>query len=83
VSLTLYKTHNEEQVDIVQPQALQTLLQAQCHTGGIRRPHFAGDKHFLPLDAGVKGLLQALADLVLIAVAIGAVDELVPVLKRI
>lgn len=77
------RTHNQEQVDVFQPQALQALLQALGHTRVVRRPHLGHYKHVLALHARGKGLLEPLPDFAFIAVAVRAVDELVPVLEGV
>lgn len=75
-------TYHQKQVDIIQPQALQALVQALFHPRVIRRPHLGHDKDVFAPDAGGEGLLEALPDLVLVGVAVGPVNELVSVLQR-
>ena len=73
------KTHHKKQVDIVQPQVLQALVQPRLDARVVRRPHLGHHKQVLALDdAGAERLLDALPDLVLVTVAVGAVDEAVP-----
>ena len=77
-------THHKEQIHVVQSQALQALVQAQLHARCVRRPHLAHDKDFLALDdARVDRGLDALSDLVLVAVAVRPVNEPVPVLQGV
>lgn len=76
-------THHQQQINIVQPQALQALIQRLRNTSVVRRPHFCHDKDILALYARCESLLEALAHLVLVAVAVGAVDELVAVLEGV
>lgn len=73
---------DEEQVDVVEPERLETLVEALLDAGVVRGPDLADDEDLLALgDARGEGLLEGLADLVLVAVAVGAVDELVALLE--
>lgn len=72
---------DEDKIDIVQPKGLETLVQALLDAAHVGGPDLGDDEDVLALDAGVKGLLEALADLVLVGVAVGAIDELVAVLE--
>lgn len=61
---------HQEQVQIIQTQVLQAGLQTLLDAGMVRAPQLGGHEEVLALDdAGVNGLLDALADLVLVAVA--------------
>lgn len=69
-------TYNEVQVDIVQAQQLERLVEAELAAGGVGGPALGDDKEVLALDdARRDGLADALADLLLVAVDVGAVDE--------
>lgn len=68
---------HEVEVDVVEAQGLEGLVQAELDAGRVRVPELGDDKDVLALDARVKGGLEALADLVLVGVAVGGVDELV------
>jgi hypothetical protein len=46
-------------------------------------PQLRGNKHILPLHAGIEGLFQALSNLVFIAIAVCAINVFVSVLQRI
>lgn len=70
---------HEEQVNIVQTQALERLGQALLDAGRVGGPDLGDDKDVLALDALGERRLQTLADLVLVAIAVGAVDEAVAV----
>lgn len=76
-------TNDQEEINVVQPQALQALLQRQLETGVVRRPRLGHDDDILSLDARRKRLLETLADLVLVAIAVGAVDEAVAALEGV
>lgn len=68
-------THNQEHVNVLQTQALQTLLQRQFQAGIVRCPRLGHDHDVLTLDARRKGLLQALAHLILVTIAVSAIDQ--------
>lgn len=68
-------TYHQKQIHIIQPQLIQTLLQPQLAPRRVRSPHLAHDKHILALEARGKRLGQALSDLVLVAVAVGPIDQ--------
>lgn len=76
-------THHQQQVDVIQPQALQALVQTLLHSSVVRCPHLCHNKHILALHARRESLLEALANLILVGIAVSAVDELVSVLERI
>lgn len=66
---------HQVQINIVQTQVLQAGLKTLFHLGVVRAPQLGGDEQLLALDnPGVNGLLDALADLVLVAVAQRSVD---------
>lgn len=77
----MVSTYNEVHVNIVQSQALQALVKALLNAGVVSSPDLGHDEDVLALHTGSEGLLETLANLVLIAVAIGTVDELVVVLQ--
>ena len=70
---------HEEEVEVVEPEARECLVEPLLDTRGVGGPDFRDDKDVLALNALGKGGLQALADLLLVAVAVGAVDEQVAV----
>lgn len=72
---------HEEEVDIVETELLQALLETQLDTGVVGGPDLGDDEDVLALDAGCQGVPDALADFVLVAVAVGAIDQLVAVLE--
>lgn len=75
---------DEEQVDVLEPEALERLVEPELGAGAVCVPQLGGDENVLALDVtGVDGVLDALADLVLVAVAVGSVDQPVPYLERI
>jgi hypothetical protein len=49
----------------------------------VGAPHLCDDKYILTLDTSVEGLLETLTDLILVGVAVRAVDELVAVLESV
>lgn len=77
------ETYHQEEIDIIQPQLLQALLQPQLDARRVRRPHLGHDEDVLALDARGEGLGQPLPDLLLVGVAVRAVDQLVPGLERV
>lgn len=77
------RTHDEVHVDVIHAQSLEALVQALFDARVVRRPRLGHDVDVLATDARGKGLLETLADLGLIAVAVGAVDELVAVSERV
>ena len=76
-------TYHKKKVDIVQSEVLQTLFQTQLHTSCVGSPDLGDDKDILTLDPRLESLLQALADLLLIAVAISAVNQLIANLQSV
>jgi hypothetical protein len=66
---------DQEHVNVLQTQALQALLQCQFQAGVIRCPRLGHDHDILALDARREGLLQTLANLILVAIAVSAIDE--------
>lgn len=75
---------DEVQVDVVEAQGLQALLETLGDAGVVSSPDLADDEDVLALGgAAGEGLLETLADLVLVGVAVGAVDELVAVLEGV
>lgn len=76
-------THYQQQVDVIQPKALQALIQTLLNSSVVRCPHLCHNKHILALHTCRESLLEALANLVLVGIAVSAVDELVSVLERI
>ena len=74
---------DKKQVNIVKTERLQALVQAQLNTGIVRRPDFGHDEDILSLDTRRKGLLETLANSLLIAVAVGGVDEPVAALQSV
>lgn len=63
------------QINIVQTQVLQGSLETLLDAGVVRAPQLGSDEQILALDnASVNGLLDTLADLVLIAIAQSAVN---------
>lgn len=74
------KTYDEEEVDVVETQALQALLQALLDlvvANGVGGPQLGDDKDVLALDAVGESLLEAGTDLIFVGVAVGAVNGLV------
>lgn len=77
-------THHKKQIHIVQPEILQALVQARLDARVVRRPHLGHDKQVLALDvARGQRILDALPDFVLVAVAVGTVDEAVAGADRV
>jgi hypothetical protein len=74
---------DEEEVDVVEPEGLETLVQALGDAGVVGGPDLGDDEDVLALDAGVEGLLDPRADGLLVAVAVRAVDELVATLEGV
>lgn len=74
---------NQVQIHIIQPQRLQALLQRELDTRVVCSPDLGHDKDVLALHARVEGLLQTLAHLVLVAVAVGAINQLVAILQGV
>lgn len=71
-----HKTYNKVKVDIVQAQQLERLVETELAAGGVGGPALGDDKEVLALDdARRDGLADALANLLLISVDVGAVDE--------
>lgn len=69
---------DEVQVDVVEPEELEGLVEADLGAGRICVPQLGHDKDVLALHGARRdGRLDALADLVLVAVAVGRVDEAV------
>lgn len=78
------ETHHKKQIHIIQPEILQALVQPRLDARVVRRPHLGHDKQVLALDVARRQRLpDALADLVLVAVAVGAVDEAVAGADRV
>lgn len=79
-------TYNKEEVNVVETQALQALLKAKLNSlvaGGVGGPQLGDNVDVLTFDAIGKSLLEALANLVLVGVAVGTIDSLVADLKRV
>lgn len=74
---------HQEQINIIQTQRFQTLVEPELDAGIVCRPDLGHDKDVLPLDARGEGLLETLAHLVLVAVAVGGVDEPVAALEGV
>lgn len=73
---------DQVQVDVVEPEELEGLVEADLGAGRVRVPQLGHDKDVLALHGARRdGRLDALADLVLVAVAVGRVDEAVAGLK--
>lgn len=75
---------DEEQVDVLESEALERLVEPELDASAVCVPQLGDDENILALDvAGVDGVLDALADLVLVTVAVGSVDQPVPDLERV
>lgn len=68
---------------MVETKALQALVEGKLAAGVVCSPDLGHDKDVLALDAGVEGGLEALANLVLVSVAVGAINERVAVLEGV
>jgi hypothetical protein len=80
---TRSQTYHKKQIDVIQPQLFQALLQPQLAPRRVRGPHLGHDKDVLALDARGERLGQPLPDLLLVGVAVRAVDQPVPDLERV
>lgn len=69
------ESYDEEQVHIIQAKVLETHVQSQLTTSVVSCPHLSHDHDIFPLDTRCERLLEAFADLMLVAVAVCAVDE--------
>lgn len=70
--------HNRTYIKVLQPQLIQRIIQRRLHILGLVLviPQLGGEEDVLALQAGdlCKGLLDALAGLLLVAVDLGEVD---------
>lgn len=77
---------NHDQIEIIQPQALQALVHSFLHPLRrrlVRAPHFGRDEDVRALHAGREGLSESFAYGVFVGVAVGAVDGFVAVLEGV
>jgi len=76
-------THNQEKVDIVESESLQTLVESQLNAGVVCSPSLGDHKDVLTLDTSLKSSLETGTNLLFVTVAVGTVDQLVAVLESI
>jgi hypothetical protein len=74
---------HQEQVDVVQSQALQALLQTLGSASVVCAPQLGSDEDILTLDTGGECLLETCTNLILVGVAVGAINMLVSILKSV
>lgn len=66
---------NQVEIEIIQPQLLQTVVQGLLNTRMVRAPQLGRHEQILALDlASRNGVLDALSDFMLVLVATGSVD---------
>lgn len=75
IRVHVHRPVHQIQIEVVQPQILQTQLQVLLDPVGVRAPQLGRHEEVLPRhDAGVNGLADSLADSLLVLVAEGRVD---------
>lgn len=78
-----HKTYNKEEVDVVKTESLQTLVESQLAAGVVGSPDLGDNENILALDTRLESSLEASTDLILVAVAVGAINELVTLLESV
>jgi hypothetical protein len=73
---------DQVEVDVVKLQLLQTPAEGTLDIVALILPELGGDKNVLSLDTGLEGLLQSLADGLLVLIDAGGVDVTVAVVDN-
>ena len=73
---------DEEKVDILELQPLETRLQRSCWVLLVRMPQLRRDEQILALNSCLKALLQCSSDRVLVSIILRRIYVTVPVLEN-